>query len=87
MAELYILTPPRIEPGFEKTLDAALSQAIEESRSQLRTDIADANATIKQQRQTLAESAARAALDAEQGSAAQTPAGTAAEEHKEHEQR
>ena len=25
MAELYILTPPRIEPGFEKTLDAALS--------------------------------------------------------------
>ena len=25
MAELYILTPPRIDPGFEKTLDAALS--------------------------------------------------------------
>ena len=43
--------------------------------------------TLRRRAGTPAESAARAALDAEQGSAAQTPAGTAAEEHKEHEQR
>ena len=43
--------------------------------------------TLRRRAGTAAEDAARAALGAEEGSVARTPAGTAAEEHKEHEQR
>ncbi|WP_369832999.1 bifunctional UDP-N-acetylglucosamine diphosphorylase/glucosamine-1-phosphate N-acetyltransferase GlmU [Brachybacterium sp. YJGR34] len=43
--------------------------------------------TLRRRAGTAAEVAARAALEAEDRSAAQTPAATAAEEHKEHEQR
>src|SRR5699024_151473 len=43
--------------------------------------------TLRRRAGTAAEDAARAALGADEGSAARTLAGTAAEEHKEHEQR
>ena len=43
--------------------------------------------TLRRRAGTAAEEAARAALGAEEGSAARTPAENAADEHKEHEQR